>query len=87
MQVFTTMAVHRQQGQPEAGQPSPALSRRLSALDWPRHTFSNGKPATLFQPTPANPNKIKGHGNPASCGYDFLSQRKKGDFSDSYVIF
>jgi hypothetical protein len=34
-----------------------------------------------------NPNKIKGHGNPA-CGLcDLLSQRKKGYFSDSYVIF
>jgi hypothetical protein len=41
----------------------------------------------LFPATPANPNKIKGHGNPVPDQCDLLSQRKKGDFSDSYVIF
>ncbi|WP_421339908.1 hypothetical protein [Aeromonas veronii] len=49
--------------------------------------FLSGKPAPYFPATPATPNKIKGHGNPVPDPYDLLSQRKKGDFSDSYVIF
>lgn len=41
--------------------------------DCPRKAFSNSKPAPYFPATPANPNKIKGHGNPVPNLYDFLS--------------
>jgi hypothetical protein len=59
----------------------------LPERDCPQPTFANGKPAPFFPTTPANPNKIKGHGNPVPDQSDLLSLRKKGDFSDSYVIF
>jgi hypothetical protein len=59
----------------------------LAELDCPQPALLSGKPATLFQPTPANPNKIKGHGNPVPGQGDLLSQRIKREFSDSYVIF
>ncbi|WP_152564565.1 hypothetical protein [Aeromonas veronii] len=62
------------------------------SADWqsgiaPSQPFLSGKPAPNFPATSANPNKIKGHGNPVPGQGDLLSQRKKGDFSDSYVIF
>ncbi|WP_447833810.1 hypothetical protein [Aeromonas veronii] len=49
--------------------------------------FSNSKPAPYFPTTPANTNKIKGHGNPACGQCDLLSQRKKPVITDSYVTF
>ncbi|WP_421196022.1 hypothetical protein [Aeromonas jandaei] len=62
------------------------------SADWrsgfaPSQPLLSGKPVPYFPATPANPNKIKGHGNPVPDPYDLLSLRKKGDFSDSYVIF
>uniref|UniRef100_UPI003D1D226B hypothetical protein n=1 Tax=Aeromonas veronii TaxID=654 RepID=UPI003D1D226B len=53
----------------------------------PTNPSLSGKPATLFQPTPANPNKIKGHGNPVPGQCDLLSQRKKSVITDTYVTF
>jgi hypothetical protein len=62
------------------------------SADWrngiaPNQPLLSGKPAPYFPATPANPNKIKGHGNPVHGQGDLLSWRKKGDFSDSYVTF
>ncbi|MGL6334136.1 hypothetical protein [Aeromonas jandaei] len=62
------------------------------SADWrsriaPNKPLLSGKPATLFPTTPTNPNKIKGHGNPVLGQGDFLSQRKKSVFTDTYVTF
>ncbi|XEI34042.1 hypothetical protein NMD14_06440 [Aeromonas veronii] len=62
------------------------------SADWqrgiaPSQPFPDGKPAVSIPASLANPNKIKGHGNPVPSQGDLLSQRKKGDFSDSYVTF
>jgi len=59
----------------------------LAERDCPRKAFSNSKPASYFPATPANPNKIKGHGNPAFGRALLLSQRKKPVITDSYVTF
>ncbi|WP_143245353.1 hypothetical protein [Aeromonas veronii] len=53
----------------------------------PSQPFLNGKPAPYFPATPANPNKIKGHGNPVPDQGDLLSQRKKSVITDTYVTF
>jgi hypothetical protein len=36
---------------------------------------------------PANPNKIKGYGNPVPDQCDLLSQRKKSIIADTYATF
>ncbi|WP_279460496.1 hypothetical protein [Aeromonas veronii] len=62
------------------------------SADWqsgiaPRKAFSSCKPAPNVLATPANPNKIKGHGNPVPGQSDLLSQRKKSVITDTYVTF
>ncbi|WP_421275598.1 hypothetical protein [Aeromonas veronii] len=62
------------------------------SADWqsgivPSQSLRTSKPATLFPATPANPNKIKGDGNPVFNHIDLLSQRKKSVITDSYVTF
>jgi len=62
------------------------------SADWqsgivPDQPFLSGKPALFLPATPANPNSIKGHGNPASGHCLLLSQRKKSVITDTYVTF
>ncbi|BEE14367.1 hypothetical protein VAWG004_28700 [Aeromonas veronii] len=59
----------------------------MPARECPRKAFSNIKPAPYFPALPANPNKIKGHGNPVPGQGDLLSQRKKSVITDTYVTF
>ena len=53
----------------------------------PSQPVPDGKSAPNFPATPANSNKIKGHGNPVPGQSDLLSQRKKPVITDTYVIF
>ncbi|WP_157668965.1 hypothetical protein [Aeromonas salmonicida] len=78
----------RQLGKRSTGQPS----RPHYSPDWqsgiaPSQPFLNGKPIPRFHATLANPNKIKGHGNPVPTQFDLLSKRKKSVITDTYVIF
>jgi len=59
----------------------------LAERDCPGQPFLNGKPDVFLPATPANPNKIKGHGNPVLTPFNLLSQRKKSVITDTYVTF
>lgn len=68
----------------EHGAPWPHYSADYRSGIVPNQPFLSGKPAPYF---PANPNKIKGHGNPVPTQFDLLSQRKKPIITDSYITF
>lgn len=74
------------------GPRKPGNHRPHYSADWlsgiaPGQSFLCGKPAVFLPATSANPNTIKGHGNPVPSQCDLLSRHKKGDISDSYVTF
>ncbi|MFU1566466.1 hypothetical protein ACM3OD_04760 [Aeromonas veronii] len=77
----------RQLGSGAEGNHRPHYSADWKSGIAPSQPLLSGKPATLFQPTPANPNKIKGHENPVPGQGDLLSQRKKSVITDTYVTF
>ena len=73
------------------GTRKPGNHRPHYSADWPRGIVP-AKPSPTASPpffpaAPTNPNKIKGHGNPASAHTLLLSQRKKSVVTDTYVIF
>jgi hypothetical protein len=70
----------------------PGNHRPHYSPDWqsgiaPGQPFLNGKSTPFFPAAPANPNKIKGHGNPVPDQCDLLSQRKKSVIADTYATF
>ncbi|HDN9007913.1 hypothetical protein [Aeromonas veronii] len=77
----------RQLGSGAEGNQRPHYSADWQSGIAPNNPLLSGKPTTLFPTTPTNPNKIKGHGNPASAHTLLLSQRKKSVITDTYVIF
>ncbi|CAD7550053.1 hypothetical protein KBAH04_31810 [Aeromonas hydrophila] len=77
----------RQPGSGAQGNHRPHYSANWRSGIAPSQPFLSGKPAPYLPVPPANPNKIKGHGNPVPDPYDLLSQRKKPVITDTYATF